>query len=78
MPDYLKIDGRFTRNIEENPDNQLFVKSLINIAHGLDVRVIGEMIESEYEKQWLIHAGIDGIQGYYISEPNNILKLSAK
>jgi EAL domain-containing protein (putative c-di-GMP-specific phosphodiesterase class I) len=52
------------------------VKSLINIAHGLDVRVIAEMIESEYEKQWLIQAGIDGIQGYYISEPSSILKLS--
>jgi diguanylate cyclase (GGDEF)-like protein len=76
MPDYLKIDGRFTRAIEDNPDNQLFVKSLINIAHGLDVRVIGEMIESEYEKQWLIQAGIDGLQGYFISEPKDILSLS--
>jgi diguanylate cyclase (GGDEF)-like protein len=76
MPDYLKIDGRFTRAIEDNPDNQLFVKSLLNIAHGLDVRVIGEMVESEYEKQWLIQAGIDGLQGYFISEPKVILSLS--
>lgn len=72
MPDYLKIDGRFTRDIHSEVDNQLFVKSLINIAHGLDIQIIAEKIESEQEYKWLIDNGIDGTQGYYLSDPNPV------
>ncbi|MBT1452451.1 EAL domain-containing protein [Glaciecola sp. XM2] len=76
MPDYLKIDGRFTRGIEDHPDNQLFVKSLIHIANGLDIKVLAEMIETQYEQAWLMQAGVDGLQGYFISGPKNLLTLS--
>lgn len=69
MPDYLKIDGRFTTNIHTQADNQLFVKSLINIAHGLDIKVIAEKIEFEDEQTWLDDHGIDGIQGYFVHAP---------
>ncbi len=72
MPDYLKIDGRFTRAIDSEIDNQLFVKSLINIAHGLDIKIIAEKIESKQEYKWLIDNGIDGVQGYYVAGPKPV------
>jgi EAL domain-containing protein (putative c-di-GMP-specific phosphodiesterase class I) len=68
-PDFLKIDGRFTRNIDKEPDNQLFVQSLVNIAHGLNIKVIAEIVETEEEAKCLLNLFVDYIQGYYIGPP---------
>jgi diguanylate cyclase (GGDEF)-like protein len=76
MPDYLKIDGRFTRAIHTEVDNQLFVKSLINIAHGLDIKIIAEKVESKQEHEWLVNNGIDGVQGYYLAQPTEVITAS--
>jgi EAL domain-containing protein (putative c-di-GMP-specific phosphodiesterase class I) len=70
-PDYLKLDGRFIRNIQNEPDNQLFVQSLVSIAHGLNIEVIAEMVESLEESNWLKSAGIDYQQGYFIAAPKS-------
>ncbi|MFC4701988.1 EAL domain-containing protein [Glaciecola siphonariae] len=76
MPDYLKIDGRFTADIHQQPDNQLFVKSLINIAQGLDIKILAEKVESEDEQHWLLSQDIDGVQGFYVKPPAEIMSLS--
>lgn len=70
-PDYLKLDGRFVRNIHNEPDNQLFVQSLVNIAHGLNIQVIAEMVESEMEAQCLLDLFVDHLQGYHIGMPTD-------
>jgi EAL domain-containing protein (putative c-di-GMP-specific phosphodiesterase class I) len=72
-PDFLKLDGRFTRNIHQQPDNQLFIKSLVNIAHGLNTKVIIEMVESEDERAWLLEASVDAIQGFVVDKPQPVL-----
>lgn len=71
-PDYLKIDGRFTRNIDSEPDNQLFVQSLVNIAHGLNIKVIAEVVETELEAKCLQGLFVDFVQGFYIASPKLI------
>lgn len=67
--DYLKIDGSFMRSIEENSDNQFFVQALAEIAHGLEIEVIGESIETESAWKLLPSLHVDGAQGYYIGRP---------
>jgi EAL domain-containing protein (putative c-di-GMP-specific phosphodiesterase class I) len=71
-PDFLKVDGRFTHNIDKEPDNQLFVQSLVNIAHGLNIKVIAELVETEEEAQCLQSLFVDYIQGYYICTPESV------
>lgn len=71
-PDYLKIDGRYIRNIDQEPDNQLFVQSLVNIAHGLAIEVIAEMVETEAEAACLKTLFVDHLQGYYVARPGDI------
>lgn len=71
-PDYLKIDGRFSRNIDKEQDNQLFVQSLINIAHGLNIKVIAEMVETQQEADCLKELAVDFIQGYLFGHPAQI------
>ena len=66
---YLKVDGSFMRSIEENSDNQFFVQALSEIAHGLEIQVIAEAIETEAAWSLLPGLHVDGAQGYYIGRP---------
>ncbi len=70
---YLKIDGSFVREISKNEDNQFFIRSLINIAHSLDIQVIAEAVETEEELQILKRLKVDGVQGYLIGKPSEIV-----
>jgi diguanylate cyclase (GGDEF)-like protein len=66
---YLKIDGSFMRSIEKNSDNQFFVQALAEIAHGLEIEVIAEAIETESAWALLPALHVDGAQGYLIGRP---------
>ena len=69
---YLKIDGGFVRNIEQSQENQFFVRSLVDIAHSLDILVIAEAVETEEEYEMLVSLKVDGAQGYYVGKPTYI------
>ncbi|NVK57349.1 MAG: EAL domain-containing protein [Alteromonadaceae bacterium] len=68
-PDFIKLDGSFTRNIHLSDDNQFFVRSLVNIAHGLNIHVIAELVEEEIEAQTLQELFVDHVQGYLYCKP---------
>ncbi len=67
--DYLKIDGGFLRGIEGRPDNQFFVQALADIAHGLEMQVIAEAVETEGEWAMLAGLHLDGAQGFHLARP---------
>ena len=67
--DYLKIDGSYMHDIESNKNNQFFVESIIKIAHGLDIQVIAESVESQEEWDTLATLRVDGVQGYGVGRP---------
>ncbi len=67
--DYIKIDGSLIRHIHGDKDNQFFVQALAQIAHGLDIKVIAESVETEEEWETLKGLRVDGAQGYFIGEP---------
>lgn len=67
--DYIKIDGSLIRRIHGDRDNQFFVQALTQIAHGLDIKVIAESVETEEEWETLKGLRVDGAQGYFIGEP---------
>ena len=70
--DYLKIDGSFIRGIQDQRDNQLLLDSICKVAHGLDVIVIAESVETDEEWHCLGELMIDGVQGYGIGMPAEI------
>jgi EAL domain-containing protein (putative c-di-GMP-specific phosphodiesterase class I) len=67
--DMLKIDGSFIRGVAQNPDNQVLTNALIAIAKQMDMVCVAEHVEREEDAQWLMHAGIDCLQGYYYAAP---------
>jgi len=67
--DYLKVDGSYLSQIDENSDHRFFIQALTNIAHGLDMQVIAEAVESEIIWQSLPALNVDGGQGYSLGRP---------
>jgi len=68
--DYIKLDGTYIRNISENSDNRFFLQTIIDIAHGLDIQVIAEHVESEVDRESLKALGINAMQGYLFGAPD--------
>ncbi len=65
----LKIDGSFIRDLTTCPRAQAIVKSFIALAHGLDLRVVAEGVETSQQLKYLKSHGCDEAQGYWISRP---------
>ncbi len=70
--DYIKLDGIYIRNIAENSDNRFFLQTVTDIAHGLDIQVIAEHVETADDYHALKALGINAMQGYDFGEPNPI------
>lgn len=68
--DYLKVDGSFSRNLQENRENQLFIDALVQYAHGLDIEVIAESVETREEWDALKLLRVDAVKGYGVAKPS--------
>lgn len=68
-PDYLKIDGAFIKNINEDKQSFAMVKSIVAFCKELDIQVIAEFVHSAEVFKTLYDLDIDEFQGFYFSEP---------
>ena len=69
--DYLKIDKSFIQDMEQDYQSQLLVKSIISMAHSLDIKVIAEGVEQENQFIRLRELKCEQAQGYFMSPPVN-------
>jgi diguanylate cyclase (GGDEF)-like protein/PAS domain S-box-containing protein len=67
--DYLKIDGDFIRQLPSSKPDQLTVKAIVQIAHGLGKRTVAEFVGDEATLRLLRRFGVDFAQGYYTGKP---------
>ena len=67
--DRLKIDRSFVKDICQDPNDAQIVKTIISMAHSLDLTVVAEGVEDQQQMQLLNEAGCDEIQGYLLSKP---------
>jgi EAL domain-containing protein (putative c-di-GMP-specific phosphodiesterase class I) len=65
----LKIDRSFIAHCTTDEYDASIVQTIISMAHGLDIKVIAEGVESYEQFKFLREAGSDGVQGYLISRP---------
>ncbi|WP_448566085.1 EAL domain-containing protein [Thalassotalea ganghwensis] len=68
-PDFIKMDSTYTRDIDEDKNNQYFLRLMIDLAHRLSITVLAESVETQEEKFTLEKLFIDGCQGYYLGKP---------
>tara|TARA_R110002124_G_scaffold287216_1_gene471586 strand:+ start:290937 stop:293072 length:2136 start_codon:yes stop_codon:yes gene_type:complete len=67
--DRLKIDQSFIRNALEDEDDAAIAKTIINLGHSLNLKVIAEGVEELEHEEFLIREGCDEVQGYRYSRP---------
>ena len=67
--DELKIDRSFVRDIARNHDDAAIVRSTIDLAHSLKLRVVGEGVEDADALAQLNEYGAEIAQGYFLSYP---------
>jgi EAL domain-containing protein (putative c-di-GMP-specific phosphodiesterase class I) len=69
--DIIKIDGVFIRDIVDNHDSRLFVKTLIDFAKAFCLQTVAEFVETGDIAKTLIDLGVDYLQGYYFGKALN-------
>ena len=70
--DFLKIDGAFVRDMEQDPFDCAIVEATVRIASVMKVPAIAEWVENEEILKHLRKLGVSYGQGYYISKPKII------
>jgi len=65
----LKIDKTFVQDMLNNENDEVIVRSTINLAHNMDLKVVAEGAEEKETVAHLKTLGCDIIQGYYFSRP---------
>lgn len=75
--DELKIDRAFIQSLDQDARDALLVKSTIDLAHSLGMKVVAEGIETPAVLAALGAMGCDMGQGYFISRPIPLADLTA-
>lgn len=65
----LKIDRSFIQNMQKDQSAANLVKSIIMLAHNMDMTTVAEGTETPDEVRTIIEMGCDQVQGYYFSRP---------
>lgn len=67
--DYLKIDASLIKDIHNDKNKQIIVKTIVTFAEELGIKTIGEYVESKEIYEYITKLGITYSQGYYFSPP---------
>jgi len=67
--DKLKMDISFVREITYDPGSAAIAKTIISLAHNLNLQVIAEGVETQAQLCYLRNHGCDEMQGYLFSKP---------
>jgi diguanylate cyclase (GGDEF)-like protein len=65
----VKIDKTFVADMAGNADSETIVRSTIDLAHNLGMKVVAEGVENEEVLERLSAFGCDEVQGYLLSHP---------
>jgi EAL domain-containing protein (putative c-di-GMP-specific phosphodiesterase class I) len=65
----LKIDRTFIADMLHNSAHAAIVRSIIDLGHNLELRVVGEGVESNHVLASLHDSGCDIAQGFLLARP---------
>ncbi len=64
----IKADRSFVTTMSSVPEDAVFVRSMVDLAHNLGVTVVAEGVEDEATMDMLVEYGCDAAQGYLYSK----------
>jgi len=75
--DTIKIDQSFVRELSQNDQSKVMVKSAIDLAHNLDMDIVAEGVETEDIGRELLEMGCNYAQGYIFGAPMTAMEAQA-
>ena len=73
--DKMKIDRCFVADLPHDRKSAAITRAIVQIARGLDIRVIAEGVENEAQHRALLEYGCDELQGHAVSAPLGVEEL---
>jgi len=73
--DGLKLDKSFLREVGDKRKATQIIRSIIDFGHSLDMRVVVEGVESDWQVRLLQLLGCDLLQGYELAVPMPLAEL---
>ncbi len=70
--DELKVDRSFVAGMLEHLDDEIIVRSVVDLGHNLGLTVVAEGVEDQATQDALTAIGCDVIQGYYTGRPMTV------
>ena len=67
--DTVKIDGAYVRDLSQSPENQIFVRTLVDLAKNFNLKTVAEWVSSDEDAALLESFGVDYFQGFHFGEP---------
>jgi diguanylate cyclase (GGDEF)-like protein len=67
--DSIKVDRSFVAKLTDQPSSRGIVSAIIGLAHGLEMVVVGEGVETRAQQQALTELGAELCQGFYFAKP---------
>lgn len=74
--DMVKIDGAFVKNLVDETSDQVFIKTMVNIAREFGLETVAEWVGDEETAQFLRQEGITYLQGFHYGLPFKAEELS--
>lgn len=68
--DQIKIDRSFVMRLGKDRSAPTVCKAIIDLAHGLDLQVVAEGVETEQQLALLRDMGVDLMQGWLLGRPS--------
>ena len=69
-PNYIKLDMKLIRNINEDNLKNALVKGMVEFSKASNVKLIAEGLETYDELETIIGLGVQYAQGFYIQKPS--------
>ncbi len=76
QPDEIKIDKSFVMQMRRDESSAIIVRSTIDLAHGLGLKVVAEGVEDQATYDILRALGCDRMQGFLIAKAMSVGALS--
>ena len=67
--DMVKIDGAFVKNMADDTSDQIFIKTMIELADTFGLETVAEWVGDQVSADMLIKAGITYLQGFHYGLP---------
>jgi len=67
--DRVKIDQEFVQAVEASRSNRAIVSAIVGMAHGLDLAVTAEGVETEAQVNFLREQKCEEVQGFLYGRP---------